>query len=79
MRPARPSATRPERLVATGGSAALSVRAVAAEAGAATSGLYSLFGSKEGLLVDALAEGAFDYLAERDRRASAKPRIPSPT
>src|SRR5687767_684737 len=25
---------------------------------------YSLFGSKEGLLVDALAEGAFEFLAE---------------
>ncbi len=53
-----------ERLVATGGSAALSVRAVAAEAGTTTRAVYSLFGSKEGLLVDALAEGAFDYLAD---------------
>jgi AcrR family transcriptional regulator len=53
-----------ERLVAEGGPAALSVRTVAAEAGTTTRAVYSLFGSKEGLLVDALAEGAFDYLAD---------------
>ena len=53
-----------ERLVAESGPAALSVRAVAAEAGTTTRAVYSLFGSKESLLVDALAEGAFDYLAD---------------
>ena len=53
-----------ERLVAEGGAGALSVRAVAAEAGTTTRAVYSLFGSKEGLLVDALAQGAFDYLAD---------------
>lgn len=51
-------------MVAEGGPAALSVRAVAAAAGTTTRAVYSLFGSKEGLLVDALAEGAFDYLAD---------------
>ena len=53
-----------ERLVAEGGVAAFSVRAVADQAGTTTRAVYSLFGSKDGLLVDALAQGAFDYLAE---------------
>ena len=53
-----------ERLVAEGGPAALSVRAVAAEAGTTTRAVYSLFGSKEGLVVDALAESAFEFLAD---------------
>ena len=53
-----------ERLVAEGGVAAFSVRAVADEAGTTTRAVYSLFGSKDGLLVDALAQGAFDYLTE---------------
>jgi AcrR family transcriptional regulator len=53
-----------ERLVADGGVAAFSVRAVADQAGTTTRAVYSLFGSKDGLLVDALAQGAFDYLAE---------------
>ena len=53
-----------ERLVARGGPAALSVRAVAEEAGTTTRAVYSLFGSKDGLLIDALAQGAFDYLAD---------------
>lgn len=51
-----------ERLVAAGGPAALSVRAVAREAGTTTRAVYSLFGSKDGLLVDALAQGAFEFL-----------------
>lgn len=51
-----------ERLVAEGGAAAFSVRAVADEAGTTTRAVYSLFGSKEGLLVDALAQGAFEFL-----------------
>jgi AcrR family transcriptional regulator len=53
-----------ERLVAQGGPAALSVRAVAAEAGTTTRAVYSLFGSKEGLVVDALAQSAFEFLAD---------------
>ena len=40
------------------------MRAVAAEAGTTTRAVYSLFGSKEGLLIDALAESAFDFLAD---------------
>jgi AcrR family transcriptional regulator len=53
-----------ERLVAEGGPSAFSVRAVADEVGASTRAVYSLFGSKEGLLVDALAQGAFEFLAD---------------
>lgn len=51
-----------ERLVASGGAAALSVRAVAEEASTSTRAVYSLFGSKDGLLVEALAGRAFDFL-----------------
>lgn len=51
-----------EQLVAEGGPAAVSVRAVADEAGTTTRAVYTLFGSKEGLLVDALAQGAFEFL-----------------
>ncbi len=51
-----------ERLVARGGAAALSVRAVAEEAGTTTRAVYSLFGSKDGLLVDAIARQAFEFL-----------------
>lgn len=51
-----------ERLVTEGGPAALSVRAVADAAGTTTRAVYSLFGSKEGLLVDALAQDAFAFL-----------------
>jgi AcrR family transcriptional regulator len=53
-----------ERLVTRGGPAALSVRAVADEAGTTTRAVYALFGSKEGLLTDALAQGAFEFLAD---------------
>jgi AcrR family transcriptional regulator len=53
-----------ERLVSEGGPAAFSVRAVANAAGTTTRAVYSLFGSKEGLLIDALAQGAFDFLAD---------------
>lgn len=53
-----------ERLVARGGPAALSVRAVAEEAGTTTRAVYALFGSKEGLQVDAVAQGAFEFLAD---------------
>ena len=53
-----------ERLVAEGGPGAFSVRAVADEVNTTTRAVYSLFGSKEGLLVDALAQGAFEFLAD---------------
>ena len=52
-----------ERIVAEEGAEALSVRAVAAEAGTTTRAVYSLFGSKDGL-VSALAQTAFDMLYE---------------
>ena len=52
-----------ERLVAEGGPNALSVRAVADAVGTTTRAVYSLFGSKDGL-VDVLAEQAFVYLGE---------------
>jgi AcrR family transcriptional regulator len=54
-----------ERLVDKGGPAALTVRGVAREAGTTTRAVYSVFGSKDGLLVDALAQGAFEFLFER--------------
>jgi AcrR family transcriptional regulator len=50
-----------ERLVAEGGPDALSVRAVAGAAGTTTRAVYSIFGSKEGL-VEALAQRAFELL-----------------
>jgi AcrR family transcriptional regulator len=50
-----------ERLVADGGPDALSVRAVAASAETTTRAVYSLFGSKEGLLTG-LAQRAFELL-----------------
>jgi AcrR family transcriptional regulator len=53
-----------ERIVAEGGPGALSVRAVAEAAGTSTRAVYSLFGSKEGLLVEALARDAFVFLFE---------------
>lgn len=53
-----------EHLVATGGPDAFSVRAVAEQADTSTRAVYSLFGSKDGLLVDALAQGAFEFLAD---------------
>ena len=52
-----------ERLVAHGGPDALSVRSVADEAGTTTRAVYSLFGSKDGL-VAALAQTAFELLYE---------------
>lgn len=56
--------TAAEHLVANGGPYAFSVRAVANAAGTSTRAVYSLFGSKDGLLVDALAQGAFEFLAD---------------
>lgn len=43
--------------VASGGAAAVSVRAVAAEAGVTTAAVYSLFGSREALLSAVVEEG----------------------
>jgi AcrR family transcriptional regulator len=51
-----------ERIVADRGAGALSVRAVADSAGTTTRAVYSLFGSKDGLLVEALARDAFEFL-----------------
>lgn len=53
-----------ESLVAEGGLDAVGVRPVAERAGTSTRAVYSLFGSKEGL-VQALAERSFQLLAER--------------
>src|SRR6185503_20256033 len=53
-----------ERLIAEGGVEAFSVRAVAEAVGTTTRAVYSLFGSKDGLLIDALAQSAFDLLAD---------------
>jgi AcrR family transcriptional regulator len=52
-----------ERLVAEGGASALSVRTVADAVGTSTRAVYSLFGSKDGL-IDALAAQAFGYLGD---------------
>lgn len=51
-----------ERLVAAGGPDALTVRAVADQVGTTTRAIYSVFGSKDGLVVT-LAEQAFELLA----------------
>jgi AcrR family transcriptional regulator len=50
-----------ERIVAEDGAGALSVRAVADAAATSTRAVYSVFGSKDGL-VDALAQTAFEFL-----------------
>ena len=50
-----------EELVAVGGADALSVRAVAEEAGTTTRAVYSVFGSKQGLVAE-LAQVAFEWL-----------------
>src|SRR6188472_199497 len=52
-----------ERAVAEGGPEALSVRGVANEVGTTTRAVYSLFGSKDGLLA-ALGARAFDFLRD---------------
>ena len=52
-----------EALVAQGGPGALSVRAVADAAGTTTRAVYTLFGSKDGLLAGALASDAFEFLS----------------
>jgi AcrR family transcriptional regulator len=53
-----------ERLISEGGPDALSVRAVAEAAGTTTRAVYSVFGSKDGL-ISALAQRSFEIL-ERD-------------
>lgn len=53
--------TAAEQLVAAGGSDALTVRGVAVDVGTTTRAVYSLFGSKDGL-VAALAQRAFALL-----------------
>jgi len=50
-----------ERLIIEGGPDALSVRGVADKAGTSTRAVYSIFGSKDGL-VAALAQVAYDWL-----------------
>src|SRR5690242_17190382 len=52
-----------EQLVERGGAGAVSVRAVADAIGTTTRAVYSLFGSKEGLL-DALARRSFELLRD---------------
>jgi AcrR family transcriptional regulator len=52
-----------EDLVDAGGASALSVRAVADSVGTTTRAVYSIFGSKEGLL-DALARRSFELLRD---------------
>lgn len=52
-----------ERLVAEGGADALSVRTAAAEADTTTRAVYSLFGSKDGL-VAAVAQTAFEDICD---------------
>ena len=63
-----------ERLVAEDGPAGLSVRRVASEIGTTTRAVYSLFGSKEGLMV-ALGARAFDLLGAM---MAALPRTSDP-
>lgn len=53
-----------EQLIAEGGPDALSVRAAADAVGTTTRAVYSVFGSKDGLLA-ALAERVFDLLADK--------------
>ena len=53
-----------ERIVSESGVGAFSVRGVAREVGTTTRAVYSLFGSKEGLLVDAMAQTAYAFLAD---------------
>jgi AcrR family transcriptional regulator len=59
-----------EELVGAGGPDALSVRAVADAVGTSTRAVYSLFGSKDGLLA-ALAQRAFELLVTEITRLPA--------
>ena len=53
-----------ERLFDEGGPEAVSVRAVAEAVGTTTRAVYSLFGSRDGLLVDALGTRAYELLTD---------------
>jgi AcrR family transcriptional regulator len=53
-----------EQLFETEGAAAVSVRKVAAAAGTTTRAVYTLFGSQEGLLFEALGVRTFNLLTE---------------
>lgn len=53
-----------QRLFADGGPEAVSVRSVAAEVGTTTRAVYSLFGSQDALLVDALGSRAYRILED---------------
>lgn len=53
-----------ERLFEAGGPDAVSVRAVAAEVGTTTRAVYSLFGSQDALVVDALGARAYRILED---------------
>src|SRR5687768_7378916 len=53
-----------ERLFETEGAGAISVRKVAAAAGTTTRAVYTLFGSHEGLLFEALGVRAFSLLSQ---------------
>jgi AcrR family transcriptional regulator len=52
-----------ERLFEQYGSAGVTVRALAEEAGTTTRAVYTLFGSLDGLVVDALGQHAYELLA----------------
>lgn len=62
------------RAIATGGSQALSLRSVAAEAGTTTAAVYTLFGGRDGL-VRAVVEEGFRRFAEH---LDAVPRTADP-
>ena len=53
-----------EELFEKGGAEAVSVRAVADAAGTTTRAVYSLFGSRDGLLVDALGVRGYELLTQ---------------
>ena len=53
-----------EHLFEQHGAEGVSVRALAAEVGTTTRAVYSLFGSREGLLVDALGQQAYQLLTD---------------
>ena len=61
-----------ERLVEIGGPDAVSIRAVAAEVATTSRAVYSLYGSKQGLM-DALATRAFDLLRDGVGRLPTTP------
>lgn len=54
-----------EKLFDEHGADGVSVRALADEVGTTTRAVYSLFGSRDGLLVDAMGVRAYEFLMER--------------